>query len=67
MRSNFKPFLSINDQVARAQVIVGSAILKLVALGSIKKQAEEATGSNTVSSTHACSLHQLLHPSSFSV
>jgi hypothetical protein len=46
------------------QPIVDGAIPGLVVLGSVKKQAEKAKGSNPVSSTPPWPLHQLLPPSS---
>lgn len=39
------------DPWGRAQTIVGGAILELVVLGSIKKQAEQVKGNQSVSST----------------
>ena len=50
-----------------AQPIVGGAILGLVALGSIRKQAEQVMGSKLVSSTPPWPLHQLLPPGSYPV
>jgi hypothetical protein len=41
---------------------VGDAIPGLVVLGSIRKQAEQARGSNSVSSISPHLLHQLLPP-----
>jgi hypothetical protein len=46
------------------QPIVGGAIPRLVVLGSIRKQAEQAVGSKPVSSTLPRPLHQLLPPGS---
>jgi hypothetical protein len=43
---------------------VGGAIPGLVVLSSIRKQAEQAGGSNPVSSTPSWPLHQRLPPSS---
>jgi len=40
-----------SDQHWRDQPIVGSAISRLVVLGSIRKQAEEARGSEIISTT----------------
>jgi hypothetical protein len=60
MRSSCKAF---SHQVGRAQPIVGGATPGLVALGSIRKQAEQARRSKPVSSTPPWSLHQLLPPS----
>jgi hypothetical protein len=45
---------------------VDGAILELVIMGSIRKQAEEAMGSKAASSTRAWLLHQLLPLGSFS-
>jgi hypothetical protein len=42
--------------------IVGSAILKLIVLGSIRKQAEQARGSKPVSNIPPWPLHRLLLP-----
>jgi hypothetical protein len=39
---------------------VGGAIPGLVVLGSIRKQAEQARGSKSVSNIPPCPLHQLL-------
>lgn len=44
--------------------MVGSAVVEIVVLGSIKKQAEQARESKSVSSTLSFLLHQLL-PSGF--
>jgi hypothetical protein len=41
---------------------MGGAIPGLVVLGSIRKQVEQARGSNPVSSIPPWSLHQLLPP-----
>ena len=41
---------SISDQCGRALPIVGNVIPGLVALGSVRKQAEQALGSKPVSS-----------------
>lgn len=47
----------IEDWYVRAQLTVGSAILDLVVLDSIRKQAEEAMGSKPISSTTHWPLH----------
>jgi hypothetical protein len=62
MRSNCKAVsqLVINE----GGPIVGGAILGLVILGSMRKQAEQARGNKPVSSTPPWPLHQLLPPGS---
>jgi hypothetical protein len=54
MRSSFKAFFSISDQVSikGGGPIVSWAIPGLVVLGSIIKQAEPARGSKTVTSLY---------------
>jgi hypothetical protein len=47
------------------QLIVGGASPKLVVLGSVRKQAEQARGSKPVSSIPPWPLHQLLPPGPF--
>ena len=59
MRSSCKAFSQL---VIRGGPIVGSAIPGLVALGSIKKQAEQARGSKPVKDIPPWPLHQLLLP-----
>ena len=46
---------------------MGGAIVRLVVLGSIRKPAEQARGSNPVSSIPPWLLHQLLPPGSYPV
>jgi hypothetical protein len=41
---------------------VGGTIPRMVVLGSIRKQAEQARGSKPVRNSHPWSLHQLLTP-----
>jgi hypothetical protein len=62
MRSNCKAFSQLVIQ--RGGSLVGGAIPGLVVLGSIRKQAEQARGSNPVSGTPPLPLYQLLLPSS---
>jgi hypothetical protein len=66
MRSSCKEFfqLVIGEGGGRAQAIVGSSIPGLEVLSSIINQAEQARGSNPVSSIPLWPLHQLLPPSS---
>jgi hypothetical protein len=67
MRSSCKAFSQLVINWGRAQLIVGGAIPGLVVLCSIRKQAEQARGSNPVSSPPPWPLHQLLPPSSYPV
>jgi hypothetical protein len=48
--------------IKRRGPIVGDAILGLLVLGSIRKQAEQGRGSKPVSNISPWSLHQLLLP-----
>jgi hypothetical protein len=64
MRSSCKAFSQLVIKWGRAQPIVGSAILGLVILGSTRRQAKQARGSNPVSNIFPWPLHQLLPPSS---
>ena len=50
MRCSCKAFSQLVIKEGRALLIVGGAIPGLVVLGSIRRQAEQATGSNPVSS-----------------
>jgi hypothetical protein len=62
MRSSCKaPFQLVLKEIGP---IVGGAIPRLVVLGSIRKQAEQARGSKPVSNIPPWPLHQLLPPSS---
>jgi hypothetical protein len=60
MRSSCKAFSQLVIKVVGP--IVGGAIPRLVVLGSIRKQAEQARGSKPVSYISPWSLHQLLLP-----
>jgi hypothetical protein len=62
MRSSCKAFSHLVIKVEGP--IVSGAITRLVVLGSIRKQAEQARGSKRVSNTPPWPLHQLLPPSS---
>jgi hypothetical protein len=62
MRSSCKAFSQLVIEGGKAQPIVGGAIPGLVVLGSIRKQAEQASGSKPVSSIPPWPLHQLLLP-----
>jgi hypothetical protein len=62
MRSSCKTFSQL--VIKRGGSIMGGTIPGLVVLGSIRKQAEQARGSKSLSSTSPWPLHQLLPPSS---
>jgi hypothetical protein len=51
MRSSYRAFFSVSDELGRAQHTVGDAISKLVVLSSMRKQAEQAMWTRPVSST----------------
>ena len=60
MRSNCKAFSPLVIKGERP--LVGGIISRLVVLGSIRKQAKQARGSNPVRNIPPWSLHQLLLP-----
>jgi hypothetical protein len=62
VRSSCKAFSQLVIKGGRAWPIVGDAIPRLVALGSIRKQVEQARGSKPVSNIPPWPLHQLLLP-----
>jgi hypothetical protein len=60
MRSSYKAFSQL--VIKGRGPFVGGTISGLVVLGSIRKQAEQASGSKLVSNIPPWPLHQLLHP-----
>jgi len=60
MRSSYKAFSQL--VIGGSGPILGGAIPGLVVLGSTRKQAEQAMGSKSVSSSSPRPLHQLLPP-----
>jgi hypothetical protein len=60
MRSSCGAFLKL--VIKGERTLVGGTISGLVALGSIRKQAEQARGSKPVSNIPPWPLHQLLLP-----
>jgi hypothetical protein len=58
MRSNCRAFSQL--VIKGGGTLVGGAILGLVVLGSIREQAEQASGSKPINNITPWSLHQLL-------
>jgi hypothetical protein len=61
-RQAYRTFSQLVIDVGRVPPTVGRAIPGLVLLGSLRKQAEQATGNKPVSSIPPWPLHQLLLP-----
>ena len=62
MRSSYKAFSQLVISGGRTQSIVGGAIPELVDLSFVRKQAEQAKESKSVSDIPPWPLHQLLLP-----
>jgi hypothetical protein len=60
MRSSCKAFSQLVIKGGGGASIVGGAIPRMIVLGSIRKQAEQARGSKPVSNIPPWSLHQFL-------